>query len=321
MSNTRTARIRAIDNLRSSDIAPDKPVSKKDGSTLILQILLLLCLCVFLGSVLYAGSALAKYYTADSLYEDIWDSYLGNAANPLPSPANPYGTALAIPNFVDILHMADADKDNIGGGGITPVSPNLLRMRRILAALRLQNEDTYGWLSVAGTKIDYPVVQTTDNDYYLNHAFTGVFLEAGAIYTDYRNSGVPTENRNTIIYGHNMKNGIMFHALEDYFDGTGDYLRAHQDIVLATDSGIYTYRIFALYKADATENYIRTAFSTNQQFLSFAQGLAQRTDDVYRRLCDAPTIDDTILTLSTCTNNVTTDERYAIHARLVSVEK
>lgn len=317
----RTARILAIDKLRSRDLAPAAPRSAPDHTAWILRLVLLLCILVFLGSAFYAGSALYRYYTADSLYGDIADSYLVlSNVNPLPTPADPFAVGGPLPDFGQMLGMSDTDKDQLGGGTVS-ISPALLRMRRMITALKRKNADTYGWITVGGTRIDYPVVQAKNNSYYLDHAFTGVYLEAGAIYTDYRNDADPAANKNTIIYGHNMKNGSMFHDLQTYFDGTGDFLRDHRDIVLATENGIYTYRIFALYKADADENYIRTQFATHAQLAEFQTKLYARTDPLYRNLCDMPNGDPVMLTLSTCTNRTATDERYAIHAYLVHIEK
>lgn len=317
----RTAHILAIDKLRSRDLAPDAAPPATDHTAWILRLVLLLCIIVFAGSAFYTGTALYRYYTADSLYGDIADSYLTlSNVNPLPSPADPFSVGEPLPGFGQLFDMSDGEKNQLGGSTID-ISPELLRMRRVLAALKLKNADTFGWVTVGGTRIDYPVVQASNNDYYLDHAFTGVFLEAGAIYADYRNGADPATNKNTILYGHNMKNGSMFHDLQSYFDGTGDFLRAHQDIVLATNDGIYTYRIFALYRADADENYIRTQFGTHAQYAEFQAKLCDRTDPLYRALCDTPSSDAVMLTLSTCTNRTETDERYAIHAYLVNVEK
>lgn len=78
--------------------------------------------------------------------------------------------------------------------------------------LKKKNPDTVGFIKVNGTNINYPVVQTTDNDYYLNHAFDKSQNDAGWIFADYRNNMV-TFDKNTIIYGHGRLNNTMFGTL------------------------------------------------------------------------------------------------------------
>ena len=76
------------------------------------------------------------------------------------------------------------------------------------------NPEVVSWISVAGTNIHYPVVQHSDNEYYLNHTFDGSKNGAGWVFMDYRNS-IDTQNRNTIIYAHNRKDGSMFGSLKN----------------------------------------------------------------------------------------------------------
>ena len=77
-----------------------------------------------------------------------------------------------------------------------------------------QNPETVGWITIPGTQINFPVVQSVDNEYYLSHTFDHKSDKRGAIYMDYRNNAVDLD-ANTIIYGHNMKNGTMFSSLKN----------------------------------------------------------------------------------------------------------
>ena len=80
------------------------------------------------------------------------------------------------------------------------------------------NEDVYAWITVPGTVIDYPILQhATDNTYYLNYNIDGSYGYPGCIYTENMNSKEFTDN-NTVIYGHNMKNGTMFAGLHKFED-------------------------------------------------------------------------------------------------------
>ena len=83
--------------------------------------------------------------------------------------------------------------------------------------LRAKYPDAIGWLAVPGTKIDYPFVQSKDNDYYLRRDLNGDYAPAGTLFLDYRCAPDFT-SRNTIIYGHHMKNGSMFGTLKAFAD-------------------------------------------------------------------------------------------------------
>ncbi len=183
-------------------------------------------------------------------------------------------------------------------------------VRAKLSSLAQKNPDLYGWISVEGTNINYPIVQGDDNSYYLNHAYTGDYLPIGAIFVDYRNNTSITKNYNTVIYGHNITSGTMFHDIEKFYND--DYFN-EKYIVIYTMDGIYYYKPFSIYKARYDYQYFRTAFTSADDFISFANEMrdnSQKEKDIEF------TKNDRILTLSTCTN-VINSERYALHARLV----
>jgi len=168
---------------------------------------------------------------------------------------------------------------------------------------------------VAGTRVDYPLVQSDDNDYYLYHSFTGDALKAGAIFVDFRNSRTLLYNRNTVIYGHNMESGAMFHSLINYKDES--FFRSKQ-IVISTFDGIYTFEVFSFYETKADIDYFRTWFQNDDDFVNFCT--EEEKNSMYHK--DGITFDgnSVIITLSTCITGVT-DGRYCLHAILVDIEK
>src|SRR5699024_3859127 len=93
------------------------------------------------------------------------------------------------------------------------------------------------------TKIDYPILQAEDNDYYLNRNYKREDTPAGSIFVDYRNN-VAEENRNTIVYGHRMKDDTMFNSLTKYLDE--DFLKDHQTIKYDTMYGSYDAEVLLL---------------------------------------------------------------------------
>ncbi len=183
-------------------------------------------------------------------------------------------------------------------------------MRAGLTSLATINPDVYGWITVEGTNINYPLVQGTDNDYYLNHAYTGEFLPIGSIFVDFRCEDSITRNFNTVIYGHNIQTGTMFHDVtkffkDDYFNGTYIYIY--------TLDGIYVYEPFSIYKTRHDYNYFRTGFTSVEDFVEFAEELCDNSE---KKKDVEFNKNSRIITLSTCTN-IVQSERYALHAKLV----
>mgnify|MGYP005754417093 FL=1 len=113
-----------------------------------------------------------------------------------------------------------------------------------------ENPDIYAWITIPDTKIDYPVLQSEeDNSYYLTHDQDGRESPSGALFTeDYNNKDF--QDPITVIYGNNMQDGSMFGELDRYSDSS--YMEAHPYIYIYTNNGETTlkYRIFAAYRSD-----------------------------------------------------------------------
>ncbi len=178
------------------------------------------------------------------------------------------------------------------------------------ASLLARNSDTIGYLEVSGTNISYPVVQTTDNDYYLDHDFNHNYSLRGAIFADYRNSysSLPLNN---IIYGHHRLDNTMFGPLDTLF--TQEYYAStdHQIFFLTQDK-IYIYEVFSVYEIDPEIYYLTTRFNTETEYMEFLITLKSRS--LYDFGVDLEE-SSRILTLSTCNNDNT--GRLVVHAKLV----
>lgn len=114
---------------------------------------------------------------------------------------------------------------NDGSGG-----RRVINLDKLIA----ENPDAIGWISIPGTPIDYPVVQTTNNTFYLNHGLNGKRLEAGAIFADYRFSAP-----HIILYGHHMKDGSMFGSLQKY--ASSEYQNKHNKLYFVSSAGKEVY--------------------------------------------------------------------------------
>jgi sortase B len=165
------------------------------------------------------------------------------------------------------------------------------------AALREVNPEVLGWILIPGTRISYPLVQGADDEYYLNHTWRGSRSAVGAIFVEAQNSA-DLSDFHTIIYGHRMNNGSMFHSLASYQDLS--YWQAYPYVYITDDSGSRKYEIFAAYEAGVTTPTYRLGFSTQIGKESF---LEHCTTSSVIETGVVPTVYDRILTLSTCTGN------------------
>lgn len=185
-------------------------------------------------------------------------------------------------------------------------------IRPQFADLRAVNENIVGWVSVDGTKLNNPILQAEDNEFYLDRNFKDNSSRAGSVFMDYRND-MNASNRNTILYGHAMKNGTMFGDLKKY--GNQDYAEEHATVYFDSLYEGYDVEVFAAYETTIDFYYIETDFETDDDFNEYIGEVKERS------LIDMPVDvepDDQIITLSTCNNLVTSsDRRYVVQGKLV----
>ena len=154
------------------------------------------------------------------------------------------------------------------------------------------NSDYKFWINVQGTNIDYPVVQGSDNDFYLNHDFNKNYLPAGSIFLDYRNDF--QKDFNSVIYGHHMRNSTMFGQMEKFKDE--NFFKENKFITLTTENEVYEYEIFAIGVYDADFGYNKVSFTDKNDFNNFLNKIL--TKSMYSR--NIVSENDKIITLSTC---------------------
>lgn len=194
---------------------------------------------------------------------------------------------------------------------------NFIKMNLIDAdfnELKQINKDVKGWIQVNGTNINYPYVQASDNDFYLNHSFDKSSNGAGWIFMDYRNN--PQEfDKNTIIYGHGRSNTSMFGTLKNilkssWFKDSNNYV-----IKLATEQENSLWEVFSVYKIPTTSDYLQIKFSSDEEFQNFANKLIERSAYNFNTPVNST---DKIITLSTCWND---EEKVVMHAKLIKTQK
>ena len=178
-----------------------------------------------------------------------------------------------------------------------------------------ENKDTIGWLIVNNTNIDYPVVQTTNNDFYLKHAFDKSKNNAGWVFADYRNT-FDELNRNTVIYAHGRKDKVMFGSLVDTMNSSWYTNIDNQLIQFSTLEYDTMWQIFSIYKIEKESYYITTDFSSDKSYQLFLDTMKERS--IYNFNVNVGT-NDKILTLSTCFNDY--GIRMVVQAKLVKIQK
>lgn len=178
--------------------------------------------------------------------------------------------------------------------------------------LKRTNPDVVGWLKVNGTNINYPFVQSSDNDYYLTHSFNKSYNGGGWVFLDYRNNG--TNNKNTIIYAHGRSNKTMFGTLKNvlnngWLNNTNNYV-----IKISTETENSLWQIFSVYRIPTTSDYLQTNFNDETEYQNFLDMIKDRSSHNFKTSVAST---DNILTLSTCYNN---SDKIVVHAKLIKKE-
>jgi len=176
------------------------------------------------------------------------------------------------------------------------------------------NPDFYGWLKVSGTDIEYPVVQTQDNEYYLNYNFNKERSRRGSIFCDYRNDRDISNNRNIILYGRNMLDGSMFCPLVKEY--VKEEIFQNGIIELTTEDAIYYYQVFSAREEDPTYNYRQTDFDSDEEYIDFLYTMKERSIFHKNIVLDEHS---QIITLSTSINDIKRDIRFTIQGVLIDV--
>ena len=189
--------------------------------------------------------------------------------------------------------------------------------------LHKENEDIYAWITVTDTTVDYPVLQhPTDNTYYLNNNIDGTPGYPGCIYTEDYNAK-DFSDKNTVLYGHNLKDKTMFSSLHNYEEE--NTFSKDQYIYIWTENDVFVYKVFAAYEFNSNhlllnydynneyvyEQYIKDIFNVKDN----GYGIANIKDDI------DVTKEDRIITLSTCTADHNSDQRFLVVGVLIPPEE
>ncbi|MBP2078631.1 class B sortase [Oceanobacillus polygoni] len=251
---------------------------KNKPKSMIQRLITIVCLVIFIASAFYLVDALYDYYTNRQVLADIQDVY------------------------------RESKEDEIEIGPTDSVATIRSSFRDILAI----NSDIVGWVTMDGTMVDYPILQAEDNAYYLQRNYKEEDSRAGSIFMDYRND-ITQQDRNIILYGHNMKDGSMFGQMKRFLDE--DFLQEHQHFYFDTLYGSYEVEIFSVYHTTTDFYYIETDFPNDESYRTFLDDIKKRSEVTTDIELNA---EDQIITLSTCDYLLDPNEgRLVIHGKLV----
>ena len=182
-------------------------------------------------------------------------------------------------------------------------------------ALKEMNVNVVGWLYCEGTPINYPVVQSSDNSYYLNRLYDDQKNSSGAIFMDALNNP-DLSDANTIIYGHNMKNGSMFASLQNYY--SQKYYEAHPVMYYITKDHDYRLDIFASYETPGGSDAFTIFFDSEKTYGDYLQSRWHQSQINTANIVPMTT-NDNIVTLATCSYDYN-NARYVVQGKVTPLD-
>ena len=177
-----------------------------------------------------------------------------------------------------------------------------------------KNIDYRGWIKIDNTNINYPILQGQDNEEYLYKDINNEYIVSGSIFMNYLNNGF--DDQNTVLFGHNMKNGTMFANLKKYKEE--DFFYNNNYIEIELSNGQYLkYKVFSVYITDINDNYTKTSFEDKDEYKEFLERIKNKS--IYKSDISVNE-NDKIITLSTCSYEFD-DARLVVTGKLIDKEQ
>ncbi len=265
-----------------------------------------LLVAVFIGSAIY----LIRYYGEKEKSEDLYTDLREMKNEPVQSP---------------VTEITEMQRDESGNEVpvVKYVEIDGVRVLKEYAGLYEKNRDFVGWLMIDGTEIDYPVMCTPDDEeFYLHRDFNKEYNANGTLFID-TDSDYNTPGDNVLIYGHNMKNGTMFHELLSYKDE--EFYKKHKLIRFDTLDHIGTYEVIAAFYTKVYPDDMTGVF----KYYEFFEAENEESFNTYVDTCRSmmsyviphtAQYGDKLISLSTCTN-ADEDGRFVVVAKLISSDR
>lgn len=236
------------------------------------RVVICLCALIFVGSLVKLIMIFHEYREGDAEYDGLLEQYVSE------EPDDVTG---------DSIVSEEAVQESGGKFVFKPLNVDF-------DSLKKTNKDIVGWIQFETFNLSYPIVKDSGDNYYLTHTFKKQQNKAGAIFIGPANSSL--QDTNTIIFGHNMKNGSMFGLLGRYKNKS--YFSGNQYFRIYTPSGTQRYQIFSVYKADVNGSaYTVWNYAGGAEYEKWINEL--KKNSMYDTGVSVSAT-DTIVTLSTC---------------------
>ena len=256
------------------------------------QILRYVILAILLGILIFAVAKIVSYFKQQADAENIQAGVQDEFVSPGEDDADP-----ALPDDgEDGEKKPEAEK-----------KPEPETIKVDFDRLTSKYPDVVGYIYGAYTGINYPIVQSSSNDYYIDHDLDGNVNNNGSIFMEYLNSS-DFSDHNTLVYGHNMKSGLMFAHLTNYKNQS--YYNAHPYFYIYTPTQDYKLNLYAGFVCEHDDEVYALSLTQSQ-----LEGLAERS--TFKSNIGVPT--GRIMTLSTCSYEFD-DARYVVVGELVPIE-
>lgn len=262
--------------------ATDKSPKKKKKGDFLLTLVLIIAIGVFC----FAAYNLYHIYTE---YKKGTDEY----------------------NEIEQMAVTDRapEKEETAGPDSSPQPPITVDFEK----LRSINQDVIGWIYVEALEgVNYPIVQGEDNEFYLHKTYEKNYNFAGTIFVDYENSS-DFSDCNTLIYGHNMKNGTMFGSLKKFTEDQSVYDKSRYFWILTPEKNC-RYEIVSAYTTGVDSDTYTLFKGPGEEFEQYLKNIRGYSE--IKTEAEELNIKDKIVTLSTCTGNEST--RFVVQGRLVN---
>lgn len=276
-------------NISRRKHSKERTPTKKKG-TLFINLLEIICICL----VVYSGYRIYIWYQDSSNLEQEISEIVDN-------------TNIQEINDTEDVTIIESNED------LSNPYWDYINMKLIdvdFSELEKTNSDVVGWIQVNGTNINYPFVQTTNNDYYLTHSFNKDYNQAGWVFLDYRND-IKSIDKNTIIYAHSRLDKTMFGSLKNLLESNWYNNTNNHIIKLSTKNQNTLWQVFSVYHIPTTSDYLKINFEDSSEFTTFVKMIQNRSVYKFKTTVDK---NDKILTLSTCYKN---DQKMVMHAKLI----
>jgi sortase, SrtB family len=264
----------------------------------------IILICLLTGVFIYAGYMLLgemrEYREAEEIYEESRRTFV---------------LLETLPDLGDSTSIGTKTEDELA------IERQFPHVQIDFDTLMETNGEIVAWIWVPETNISFPLLKTVDNMKYVHVSYNLQYNSSGAIFMDARNSANFADD-NSIVFGHNMKNGTMFGSLKNYREQ--DYLANHKTIFIFTPEKAFMYEVFAAYETNATSEVYTCMFETeelsiigdmvktmeNGEYLDMIKENTLIDSDIW------PEMGERLITLSTCAAEW--NSRFVIHGVLIA---